>query len=234
MSRGDLNISVIDPDGAHQTQLTVNAGDNYTPATSTDGRLIVFASNRTGSFTIWRMNADGSDPRPLTFTDGNFYPACSPDGQWVFYENQNKGAVTIWKVPINGGAPMQVTDKYARMPVVSPDNQFIACRYYVERGKQGVAIISVESGAPVKLLLIPIMEWQRIQWLSDGQELTYIDTVDGVSNIWSYDLSTRSKKQLTNFKTDEIFAYAWSRDGQQLASERGTKTSDATIVDFER
>jgi len=91
MSRSNLNISVIDPDGSNQTQLTVNAGDNYTPGTTSDGRLIVFASNRTGSFNIWRMNAaDGSDPRQLTFTDGNFYPACSPDGQWIFMKIKPK------------------------------------------------------------------------------------------------------------------------------------------------
>ena len=234
MAGNNLNILSIDTGGAKK-QLTVNSGDNYTPATSSDGRLIVFTSDRDGSFNIWRMNvADGSDPRQLTFTDGNFYPACSPDGQWVFYENQNNGALTIWKVPINGGAPVQVTDKYARMPVVSPDNQFIACRYYVGAGKLGIAIIPAGGGSPVKLLPIPIMEWQRIQWASDGRALTYIDTVEGVSNIWSYDISTGSKKRLTNFKTEEIFAYAWSLDGKQLASERGTKASDVTIVDFQR
>jgi Tol biopolymer transport system component len=75
-----LNIFRVDPDGSKPVQLTVNAGDNYTPSSSTDGRFIVFASNRDGSFNIWRMNADdGSYPTQLTFSDGNFYPSCSPE-----------------------------------------------------------------------------------------------------------------------------------------------------------
>src|SRR4029079_5775896 len=62
MAGDHLNISLVDRDGSNETQLTFNAGDNYTPATSPDGRFIVFSSNRTGSLNIWRMNAaDGSN-----------------------------------------------------------------------------------------------------------------------------------------------------------------------------
>ena len=230
----NLNISVIDPDGSNQTQLTANAADNYTPATSRDGRVIVFASNRSGSFDIWRMNAeDGGDLKQLTFSDGNFYPSLSPDGQWVFYEEQSKAGVSVWKVAINGGEPIQLTDNYARMPVVSPDGQFVACRYYVESGRRGIAIIPIGGGSPTKLLPIPIMDWQRVQWTSDGRALTYIDARNGTSNIWSYDLYDGSAKQITNFKTEEIFSYAWSPD-KQLVCERGTKASDVTTINYQK
>jgi serine/threonine protein kinase/Tol biopolymer transport system component len=226
-----LNISLVDPDGSNPTQLTVNAGDNYTPCTSPDGRVIVFSSNRTGSFNIWRMNADdGSDLRQLTFSDGNFYPACSPDGRWIAFENQSNGAFSVWRIPIEGGQPEQLTDVYARMPSISPDGQFIACRYYVEAGRQGIAIIPAHGGKPVRRLLIPIMEWQRVQWSADAGALTYIDTAKGVSNIWSYDLNTGSSKQLTSFMTDEMFSYAWSSDYKQFACERGTRANDVTII----
>jgi Tol biopolymer transport system component len=231
----NVNISAIDPDGSNQTPLTLNAADNYTPASSPDGRFIVFASNRAGGFNIWRMNADdGSELRQLTLSDGNFYPSCSPDGQWVFYEQQSKAGMSVWKVSINGGDPEQLTDKYSRMPVVSPDNQFIACRYYVEAGLRGIAIIPVHGGPPVRLLPIPVMEFQRVQWFNNGHAMTFVNTANGVSNIWSYDLDSGSTKQLTHFKTDQIFAYAWSPDYKQLVSERGTKASDATIINYQR
>ena len=230
----NLSISVIDPDGSNQAQLAGNAADNYTPATSSDGRLVVFASNRTGSFNIWRMNAeDGGDLKQLTFTDGNYYPSFSPDGQWVFYEQQSKAGISIWKVSINGGDPVQFTDKYARMPVVSPDGQFVACRYYIEPGRQGIAIIPISGGSPAKLLPIPIMEGQRVQWTSGGRSLTYIDTLDGTSNIWSYDLYSGSARQITDFKTEAIFAYAWSPD-KQLVYERGTKQTDVTSINYQK
>ena len=142
--------------------------------------------------------------------------------------------MTVWKVPIDGGDAVKFTDKYARMPAVSPDNQFIACTYYVEAGSRGIAILPIEGGPPVKLLPIPIMERQRVQWINNGHALSYIKIVNGVSNIWSYDLDNGSTKQLTDFKTDQIFAYAWSPDYKQLACDRGTEIRDVTIINYQR
>src|SRR5947209_808553 len=200
MAGSDLDISTINPDGSAQRKLTLNAGDNYNPATSPDGRYIVFASNRTGAFNIWRMNAeDGGGLKQLTFSDGNFYPSCSPDNQWVVYDNQDRARTTVWKVPIDGGNAVQLNQNYARMPVVSPDNRFIACRYYLDTGGMGIAIIPFQGGPPIKLLPIPIMQWQSVQWRNDGRALTYINNVNGASNIWSYDLDSGESKQLTDF-----------------------------------
>jgi len=37
-------------------------------------------------------------------------------------------------------------------------------------------------------------------------------------------------KQLTNFKSDLIFSFAWSRDGRQLALARGSVTKDVVLI----
>jgi Tol biopolymer transport system component len=232
MAGDHLNISMVEPDGANQTQLTVNAGDNYTPATSPDGRFIVFSSNRTGSFNIWRMNADdGSNLKQLTFGEADSYPSFSADSKWVYYDNQSSSKITVWKVPIDGGDAVQLTNEYSRMPVVSSDNQFIACRYFLENGaRRGIAIISVQGGPPVKLLPIPIMLFQRVQWISNDHALSYIDSTGGYSNIWKYNLDDGSRQQLTNFRDDQIFTYAWSRDNKQLAIERGAELNNVITV----
>jgi hypothetical protein len=122
-----------------------------------------------------------------------------------------------------------------RMPIVSPDGKFFACRYLVEGGSREIAIFPVTGGIPIERLPIPVRDWQRIQWTADGRALTYIDTVNGISNIWSYDLASRLPKQLTDFKTDETtFAYAWSPDYKQLASLRGTNIRDVMIFNHQR
>ncbi len=229
MGQDKLNISRINSDGSRLTQLTVNAGDNYSPVGTADGKLIVFSSNRNGKFNIYRMNAeDGSDLKQLTSTDGNFYPYISLDNQWVTYDNQQQSKLSIWRVPLQGGNSTKLAEGY-RMPAYSPDSQYIVGRYDLDSGTNDLAIFSAEGGQPLRNVPVPILEWQRVQWLSN-RTLSYIKSVNGQSNIWSYNLDDNSEKQLTYFRTDRIFAYAWSPDRQRLACQLGSSTGDVVLI----
>jgi len=230
MTDGNLNISTINADASDQAPLTVKQGNNYTPVVSPDGRSIIFVSTRTGSFNIWRMNIDGSEPTPLTFTDGNAHPTISADGEWVLYDNQSEGHFTLWKVAINGGPPIKLSNEYAAMPLVSPDNQWIACRYYLDSGKLGIAILPFAGGPPTQKLPIPIADWQQLTWSVDGRALTYLRADGGPSNIWSYDLNGGSPKRLSSFGSDQIYAYAWSPDHTQFAFARGNEIRDVVKI----
>ena len=69
-------IWVVDRGSWPATQLTKNTWEwDKHPSWSPDGRQIIFSSNRSGRQQIWLMNADGSDPRPLT---GPGYDAWDP------------------------------------------------------------------------------------------------------------------------------------------------------------
>jgi Tol biopolymer transport system component len=228
-----LNILRVDPDGSNNVRLTMNAGDNYNPSASADGRFIVFTSTRNRTLDIYRLDAeDGSEVTQLTFTDRNSYPSFSPDGQWVAFDHNGNGTRSIWKVPFAGGEPVKLADRY-RMPVYSPDGQLIAARYEPNSGTQDVAIFSAKGGEPLQHVPVPEIEWQRVYWLDD-HTLSFIKTVGGTSNIWSYDLNTKASKQLTNFNGDQIFAYAWSPDFKQVACQRGNKLTNVIMISSER
>ncbi len=119
----------MEADGSNPRQLTSNARSNLDPAVSPDGRHVVFGSNRSGAFNIWRMDIDGLNPKQLTGGGSDWWATCSPDGRWVIYTSSSSGKFTLWKVPIDGGEAVQLTDYFSELPSVSPDGKLIACSY---------------------------------------------------------------------------------------------------------
>ena len=56
------------------------------PTISPDGKYIYFNSVRTGQMKIWRMNADGSGKRQITFNGAaNFAPFFHPDNRRIIF-----------------------------------------------------------------------------------------------------------------------------------------------------
>lgn len=91
------------------------------------------------------------------------------------------------------------------------------------------AIIPVEGGSPLKTFDISPLQ-SRFQWNSDGRALLYTLTRDGVTNIWSLPIDGGQPKQLTDFKSDQIFRFSWSSDGKQLVVARGSVSSDVVLM----
>ena len=102
-----------------------------------------------------------------------------------------------------------------------------------------MAVIPIEGGPPAKIFdirLTPFSRWRSfgsldtIHWSPAGRSLTYIDSREGISNIWSQPLDGERPVPLTNFKSGRIFNFAWSRDGKWLALARGSITSDVVLI----
>jgi Tol biopolymer transport system component len=68
------------------------------------------------------------------------------------------------------------------------------------------------------------------RWAPDGKALDYRLFRAGASNIWRQALAGDPPKQITNFKSDLIFSFAWSREGKQLALARGSISSDVILI----
>ena len=223
----------MQPDGTGKRQLTIDPRTDCYPSVSPDGRYIVFVSDRMGSFNIWRMDIDGSNPKQLTDRGGEGLPHCSPDGRWVVYQIANSNEYTLWKVSIDGGSPIQLTDRDSGVPAVSPDGKSIACLYWGDESDPSakLAIIPSEGGPPLRILDTPRgVRLSIIQWSPDGRALNYIGNSGSVSNIWNYPLDGGPLKQLTEFKDSRIFSFQWSRDGRALVCSRGSETFDVVLI----
>jgi serine/threonine protein kinase/Tol biopolymer transport system component len=230
---GKPNVWIMAADGSGQRQLSINTSQNFDPVVSPDGHHIAWASQRTGNTNLWRVDLGGENSKQLTNGVGEYLPDYSPDGKWILYTAYDPASSfwSVWKISAEGGTPVRMTDKESALPSISPDGKWFACNYQNEAGAgYQIAIIPFEGGQPVKMFDIPGSFGRTIHWTTDGRGLTYVDTKGGVSNIWVQSLAGGAPKQLTDFKDQRIFGFAWSRDGKQLALSRGVVNSDVVLI----
>jgi Tol biopolymer transport system component len=239
-ANGKSSIWVVNADGSDPKPLTDGAADDYAPQAPPDGRTIIFGSRRTNLYEVWRMDWDGGNPRQLTQETGVPTFSVSPDGRWVIY---NPFVGGIRKVSVDGGPPIElVAQGDEGNPQLSPDGRFLAYLFNDEATKRPkLAVINAEGGAPVKTFNLPVTSrgiyesgfstlYRGFHWSPDGRALVYINTLSGISNLWRQPLDSGAPKQITDFKSDLIYNFAYSRDGRTLAFSRGSHTRDAVLI----
>jgi Tol biopolymer transport system component len=231
---GNGDIWMMNADGSGAKQLTFDQNNDTMPSVSADGRHIVFISNRSVGWGIWKMSADGSNARELVRNvDRDSHPHWSPDSQWVFYNSRDDaGRLAYWKVSSEGGEPLKIADENISYSRLSPDGKLFLTLYRDPEPESPLKIhlIPAEGGQPVRVLDAP-QAIDQINWSHDGQAIEFVITQEGVSNIWRMPLNGGGKpKQLTDWKTDFINWYSWSRDGKQLAAARGTSTTEMVLI----
>lgn len=101
---------------------------------SPDGQQVVFTSLRNGRSDVYRVNADGTDLRRLTYNpdwDGN--AAWSPDGKWIVFASsrdsiRSRTNYAIYIMAPDGKNQCRLTEMPGSQvhPVWSPDGQWIA------------------------------------------------------------------------------------------------------------
>jgi serine/threonine protein kinase/Tol biopolymer transport system component len=234
LASGRRELWVMDADGSHPRQLTSDADLQFfsSPSFCPDGSL-VFASGTFGAANIWSIDSDGGNRRQLTHDGTNGVPSCTPDGKWVVFNSSHGGDYTLWKVPIEGGTPQQLTDYASAYPALSPDGKWIAFDDYSHPRATRIGVIPTAGGKPLHSFdysASSLLGYPIIRWTHDGRNLTYIHDQQGVSNIWAQPLDGRPPKQITSLTAGQIFNFAWSKDGQQLALARGSQTSDVVLI----
>jgi serine/threonine protein kinase len=230
---GTPSIWAMTAEGTGNKQLTPDSSSNSFPSVTSDSRYVVFVSDRTGFTNVWRMDADGHNEKQLTNGEDDSWAWCSPDGKWVVYHSLVLGKRTLRRVSINGGDPEELTDYPSNCPVVSPDGKWISCYYRAEtKAPWKLAIIPFDGGPPVKTFDVPqnVVFRSLVRWTPDGLALAYITSRNGISNIGIQPLDGGTAKQITYFKSDQIFWFDWSPDGRQLGVSRGAVTSDVVLI----
>jgi Tol biopolymer transport system component len=130
-------------------------------------------------------------------------------------------------VPIEGGKPIHLTDDPSSgVAVISPDGKYIAYQLFQNERYQ-IGIIPFNGGKPIKVFDVPA---GCFQWSPDGTGLDYVDVRNGVANIWRQPIAGGPPRKVTDFTQDQIFWFAYSHDGKQLALARGAQSSDVVMI----
>ena len=125
-----VDIWLIDPETGEETPLTEtqDAWDS-TPSFAADGNAVLFESNRSGTFELYRLPLDGGEAVALTDSEGIEAEAKqSPDGRQIAFVSDRDGDFEVYVMDTGGANVRQLTsnDGADRCPQWSPDGRQIS------------------------------------------------------------------------------------------------------------
>ena len=138
---GDADLFVVEPDGTVRA-LTDTNSDEVAPAWSRDGAWVLFASNRTGTWQIYRMPAEGGEATVIT-RNGGVAAAETPDGGLLVVRPERRG---LWRLWIGDeGLAVDVRAERLRVRLAPADWANWTVRggavYVLERRYDGAAVV---------------------------------------------------------------------------------------------
>jgi TolB protein len=233
-STENVTLFSMNADGSDLRELRSGGENLSNPVVSPDGSSIAYSQRRGYSVDLWIMKADGSEPRQLTSGDDSMWnvPTCfSPDGKWIFFNRWGVTDIYTYKIAADGsGDSIKLHDKISFETQVSPDGKFVAYFYKEDARAPGrFAIAPIDGGEPVKTFPA-CASCGGLRWSPDGHSLVYASiSPNGVGNLMTQPITGGEPKQITDFKSDLIFAFAFSCDGKQIALSRGATASDVLL-----
>jgi Tol biopolymer transport system component len=194
-----------------------------------DSKSIVFSSNRSGEFRIWRFDTESNHYTQLTFGPGyDEKPSVSPDGKWIVYTSWTGTQPHLYRTFAKGGKRIQVATYPAQDGKISPDGKSIVCQCK-DPNTSLWAVATIPFDGAGQRRVFPNAR-TPVRWSRDGTFLTTALTDErGVSNIWAVPLDGSAPHQLTSFDDQAILNLAWSPHGDRLACVRASSGADVVL-----
>jgi Tol biopolymer transport system component/serine/threonine protein kinase len=216
----DWDIKLVDRATGDSTTIPGDRVDD-SPAIAPDGSHLVFVSNRSGSYDLWRQQLQGhkliGPATRFTDLDGDIAtPTYSRDGRWLAFFWVLKQQRDIWILDAGGGVPHQITSEPAFdiHPSFSPDGTELV--YISERGgQQGIWVVPVadgrRSGEPFKVDVTGGECAVFPRWSPDGRRIAYISK----NEAWIGEVDDPSAARPVTVGA-RAMGVAWESDGMSL------------------
>ncbi len=162
---------------------------------------------------------------PDKITDGN--PGLSPDGEWVFFPLLVDTGLRMVRVPWNGGEPIPIYDGSSHLVQFSPDGARFNSHILVD-GAYRTGIFAADASTPAKILESHSVVTSP--WASD-ESIYEVRIVEGTMNIFEVSVESGEARQVTDFRSGDIHAFAVSPDLTRLAVARGEVANELLLIE---
>jgi Tol biopolymer transport system component len=244
-AREDILVERLD--GTGRRRLTDDTAKDRGPIWSPDGERIAFFSDRSGSYEIWTVRADGRDLRQLTDIPGIDVqdPIWSPGGDRLAFSTQWGYRILdpdrVWTEQEPEEIPAWDGDHgYFRVLGWSPDGTYLHGHYYSREGPEdvlgwrweGYGLYAPETGKFETLIDKGSFEEDDsfdALWLSDNRRIL----VGYYRNIYLLDMKSRELRMVEDFDVEYFDLLRLSPDDRTLYWLETSFEADIWMLELE-
>lgn len=202
--------------GGNAVRLTSDEGYEQNPHFSPDGKWIAFTAEYDGNVDVYVMPSEGGEPKRLTYhPDSDYVQGWTPNGEILFRSGRDSKPTQTTKfytVNPKGSFPKVIDLERAAYGDISEDGKYIAytpimswdAEWRNYRGGQAMPIWIVDLKTK-ELITTPQKDKERHLdpvWLDS--DIYYLSERDYTSNIWRFNVKTKTEEQITFHKKFDV------------------------------
>jgi Tol biopolymer transport system component/DNA-binding winged helix-turn-helix (wHTH) protein len=220
------DVHIVSMSGGTPTRVTWDNQDLVGLDWSADGKSILYATDRAGGYTVWRVNVDGGDPQLVVGGAAKLkHPSVARSTGRVTYESWAY-EINLWESPIVERLDLEgdltptlrpavtTSDQWNHSPDLSPDESQLA--FISTRSGSAQVWIANRDGSKARQLSRFDRASMRVpRWSPDGQQILISAAVNGQPDLYAIEVASGKMTRLTLDQDDEV-APAWGHDGTSV------------------
>jgi Tol biopolymer transport system component len=226
---GHPEIFVLPGEGGTARRVTRSSGSNKLPVFAPDGRSLIFVSDRTGNYELWRVRVDGSGLKRLTRGLDVGTAQWSPGGRRIAVSSYGFASYELYTIRPDGTGKKVLAKALSNevQPAWSPDGRRIVyvrtcevpekCMDFptTRRDRDGeLYVVGADGGPQRPLARTPAVESDP-RWSPNGRAIVFVSSTQSGSNIAVIKPDGTDLGQLTASRSDSD--PQWSPDGRRIA-----------------